>query len=64
MTIADLKIMIENLPPDMKVGGTGYCGEYLECWDVNVRDVTKNRRSIEKETILSFAIEDAGEEPC
>lgn len=63
MTIKDLKDKIMFLDDDMKVGGVGYCGEFLECLDTEVTTVTKSRMDNEKEVIFSISIEDAGDEP-
>lgn len=63
MTIKELKEKIALLGDDMKVGGSGHFGEFLECWCVGVKTVTKSRRDNEKEVIFSISIEDAGEEP-
>lgn len=63
MTIKELKEKIALLDDDMKVGGSGHFGEFLECWDAEVRTVTKSRRDIDKEVIFSISIEDAGDEP-
>ena len=51
------------LDDNMKVGGSGHFGEFLECWDTEVRTVTKSRMNDEKEVIFSISIEDAGDEP-
>lgn len=63
MTIKELKEKILFLPDNMKVGGSGHFGEFLECWDAEVRTVSNSRRSAEKEVIFSISIEDAGDEP-
>ena len=63
MNIKELKEKIMFLDDDMKVGGSGYFGEFLECWDAEVRTVTKSRMNDEKEVIFSISIEDAGDEP-
>lgn len=63
MTIKELKEKIMFLDDDMKVGGSGHFGEYLECWDAEATTVTKSRTDGEKEVIFSITIEDAGEEP-
>jgi len=57
MTIKDLKEKIMFLDDDMKVGGSGHFGEFLECWDVGVRTVTKSRMNKEKEVIFSISID-------
>jgi len=62
MTIKELKEKIALLDDDMKVGGSGHFGEFLECWDTGVT-TTKSRRDHEKEVIFSISIEDAGDEP-
>jgi len=36
MTIKELKEKIALLDDDMKVGGSGHFGEFLECWDTGV----------------------------
>ena len=63
MTIKELKELIKELPDDMKVGGSGHFGEFLECWDAGVTTVSKARRDNEKEEIFSILIEHAGDEP-
>ena len=63
MTIKELKEKIALLDDNMKVGGSGHFGEFLECWDARVTTVTKSRRDNEKEVIFSISIEDAGDEP-
>lgn len=63
MTIKELKEKIMFLDDTMKVGGSGHFGEFLECWDAEVRTVSKGRFSDEKEVIFSISIEDAGDEP-
>ena len=60
ITIKDLKKIIENLPDEMKVGGSGHFGELLECYSINPTKVTINYM---KEEILCIVIENAGEEP-
>jgi len=63
MTIKELKEIIKELPDDMRVGGSGHFGEYLECWDVTTTTVSKGRFADIKEQILCVSIEDAGDEP-
>lgn len=63
MTIKELKEKIAFLDDDMKVGGSGHFGEFLECWDAEVRTVTKSMMDSEKEVIFSISIEDAGDAP-
>lgn len=63
MIIKELKEKIALLDDNMKVGGSGHFGEFLECWDARVKTVTKSRRDIEEEVIFSISIEDAGDEP-
>ncbi len=63
MTIKELKDIIKELPDDMKVGGSGHFGEYLECWDITITTVSKGRFGDIKEQILCVSIEDAGDEP-
>jgi len=63
MTIKELKDIIKELPEDMKVGGSGHFGEYLECWDITTTTVSKGRFGDFKEQILCVSIEDAGDEP-
>ena len=66
-TIKDLKRIIENLPDDMKIGGSGHFGEFLSCLEMRVESVYKTRNTFnkisEKEDILLINIESAGEEP-
>ena len=63
MTIKELKEKILFLPDNMKVGGSGHFGEFLECWDAEVITVSNSIHSAEKEVIFSISIEDAGDEP-
>lgn len=63
MTIKELKEKIMFLDDDMKVGGLGYFGEFLECLDAEVRTVTKSKIDNDKEVIFSISIEGAGDEP-
>jgi hypothetical protein len=63
MTVKDLKDKIKELPDDMKIGGSGHFGEYLECWGITVSTVAKRRFSADREEILCISIEDAGDEP-
>ena len=63
MTIKELKQKIMFLNDNMKVGGSGHFGEFLECLDAEVRTVTKSRINNEKELIFYISIEDAGDEP-
>jgi len=63
MTVKELKEIIALLDDDMKVGGSGHFGEYLECWDAIPTTVTKGKFGGVKETILCISIEDAGDEP-
>lgn len=63
MTVKDLKEKIMFLDDAMRIGGAGHFGEFLECWDIEVRTVTKGIATSETETILCVSIEDAGDEP-
>jgi hypothetical protein len=63
MTVKELKEKLMFLDDNMKIGGSGHFGEFLECWDAGVITVTKGRFSDEKEVIFSISIEDAGDEP-
>ena len=63
MTIKELKEIIKELHDDMKVGGSGHFGEYLECWDITTTTVIKDRFGNDKEEILCISLEDVGEEP-
>lgn len=63
MTIKELKKIIQDLPDDMKIGGSGHFGEFLECYSISVIEVRENRKTNERKPILSISIEDAGEEP-
>ncbi len=56
MTIKELKEKIAFLDDDMKVGSSGHFGEFLECWDAEVRTVTKSMMDSEKEVIFSISI--------
>lgn len=63
MTVKELKEKLIDLDDDMKVGGSGHFGEFLECWGAGVTTVSKGLFSSEKEQIFSISIEDAGDEP-
>lgn len=63
MTIKELKEKIMFLDDDMKVGGSGHFGEFLECWGADTKIVKKSLIDDEKEVIFSISIEDAGDEP-
>ena len=63
MTVKELKEKIMFLDDNMKVGGSGHFGEFLDCWHARVTTVSKCRFSDEKETIFAISIEDAGDEP-
>jgi len=63
MTIKELKEAIMFIDDNMKVGGSGHFGEFLECWDVAVRTVNKSQMSTETEVIFSISIQDPGDEP-
>jgi hypothetical protein len=66
MTVGELKKIIQDLDDNMKIGGAGHFGEYLECLDVKVREVSAKKGwkiTDERVKILSFTIEDPGEEP-
>ena len=63
MNIRELKEKIENLDDTMKVGASGYFGEFLECFDSGVIEVTKSIRDNEKMVIFSILIEGPGVEP-
>jgi len=56
MTIKELKEAITSLDDDMKIGGEGYLGEFLECWDFRVK-------TVEGEEIFCIEIEHPGDEP-
>ena len=66
MTIKDLKEEIAHLDDNMKVGGAGHFGEYLEClavWVGEVKMKRSSRNGAEKELIFNILLESAGEEP-
>lgn len=63
MTIKELKEIIKDLPDDMRVGGSGHYGEYLECWDIWLTIVNKGRFGSVGEEILCISMESAGDEP-
>jgi hypothetical protein len=43
MTIKELKEIISDLDDNMKIGGSGHFGEYLDCHGVFVREVSDKR---------------------
>lgn len=61
MTITELKEKIKYLDDDMKVGGLGHFGEFLECWDARVRVASIKGKKIED--FFSISIENAGPDP-
>lgn len=63
MNIKELKEKIMCLDDNMKVGGVGHFGEFLECYNAEVGTASKTKFSAVKELIFSISIEDAGEEP-
>ena len=63
MTVKELKEKIRYLDDNMKVGGFGHFGEFLECCGAGVTTVTKGKFSDEKEKIFSISIEGAGDAP-
>jgi hypothetical protein len=63
MTIKELKEKIMFLDDNMKIGGSGHFGEFLECYDAKVINVFKSIMDDEKEVIFAISIEDAGDEP-
>jgi hypothetical protein len=40
MTVKELKEKLEGLDPDMKVGGRGHFGEFLQTWDARVTEAS------------------------
>ncbi len=69
MTIKELKEKIANLDDNMLVGGSGYFGEFLECYNAEVTTVMTSYfdffKGIPKCEIEIFciSIQDKGEEP-
>jgi hypothetical protein len=63
MTIKDLKERIRYLDDDMKIGGSGHFGEFLDVYYIEVGAVTKGRFSDDRENILRISMESAGNEP-
>jgi hypothetical protein len=63
MNIKELKEKIKNLDDDMKVGGAGHFGEFLECDNASIREVHQSMFDSSKEVIFCISIEDAGDEP-
>jgi hypothetical protein len=63
MTIKELKDKIMFLDDNMKVGGSGYVGEYCELCDAEVRTIFKSITDNEKEEIFHLSLEYAGDEP-
>lgn len=64
MTIKELKQIIKDLPENMKIGSSGHFGEFLECYNITIRNVYKDMHDYSnKELILCINLEDAGEEP-
>lgn len=56
-TIKDLKEKIAFIDDNMRIGGSGHFGEFLECVDIEVRTVTKSMFNPDTETILCITIE-------
>jgi hypothetical protein len=67
MTVKELKEKLEDLDPDMKVGGVGHFGEFLRTWDTCVTEAAVKGNvflgGVVREKIFSISIEDAGPEP-
>ena len=68
MNIKELKEKIKDLPDDMLIGGSGHYGEFLECYSIQVNNVTHGgpgdwNDPMPDEDILCISIEDAGTEP-
>jgi hypothetical protein len=66
MTVKELKEKLEGLDPDMKVGGRGHFGEFLQTWEARVTEASVGGglyREGVKEEIFYISIEDAGPEP-
>ena len=65
MKVGEFKKIIEGLPDDMTVGGSGYWGEYIRIWDAYVQSVSlPYPKTGESEDILCIYMEDKGEPPC
>lgn len=66
MTVKELKEKLEGLDPDMKVGGVGHFGEFLQTWDASVTEASVGgglyREGI-KEKIFYISIDSPGPEP-
>lgn len=62
MDIKTLKEIIKDLPDEMRVGGIGHYGEFLEGKEIVVYPMLE-RKGRKKEKILSIKIEWEGEEP-
>jgi hypothetical protein len=63
MTVKELKEKLENLPDEMIVGGSGHFGEYLECYDAEVRQVFESPSEFTTREIFCISLENAGNEP-
>lgn len=62
MDVKTLKSIIADLPDNMRVGGCGHYGEFLECWGVEVYEMLKHTQH-PTEKILKIEIQEMGEEP-
>lgn len=62
MDIGELKELIKDLDNSMKVGGSGYLGEFLECWGAGVQTVSIGVQG-GREEIFSISIENPGPDP-
>ena len=60
MTYKELKKKLLDLDDDTKQVVWDNFGVTLECWDAEVRTVTKSRRDIDKRSNFFIPIEDAG----
>tara|TARA_R110000772_G_scaffold153270_4_gene264289 strand:+ start:57 stop:251 length:195 start_codon:yes stop_codon:yes gene_type:complete len=63
MTIKELRDKIKDCPDEMIVGSTGWFGEYLECYSIDVEEVCMDMKFINKKIILNISIEPSGDEP-
>lgn len=66
MTVKELKEKLEGLDPDMKVGGVGHFGEFLQTWGVRVTEAAVGGGLYQegvKEEVLYISIESPGPDP-
>ena len=62
-TVGELKEFLNDIPDHVLIGGRGHYGEFLECYGVNYSEIRKSINDSKLISVVTFSIEDAGEEP-